>query len=102
LERTTTGSCKVFLNLARNATQALQNSARKELRILAQNDGRCVNVRFHNSGPPIADPESSFKPFQPGAFGGGLGLYVSRAIIRSLEETSVMNRSQAVVASSLR
>jgi C4-dicarboxylate-specific signal transduction histidine kinase len=96
------GLLQSIFNLARNATRPLQNSARKELRIVAQNDGRCVNVRFHNSGPPIADPESSFKPFQPGASGGGLGLYVSRPSSARLEETSVMNRSQAVVASPLR
>jgi two-component system sensor kinase FixL len=50
---------------------------------VAQTEGPRVKVRFHNSGPPIANPESLFKPFQPGASGGGIGLYVSRAIIRS-------------------
>jgi two-component system sensor kinase FixL len=77
------GLLQVFLNLANNATRALQSSARKELRIVAEADDRRIRVRFHNSGPPIEDPESLFKPFQPGASEGGLGLYVSRAIIRS-------------------
>lgn len=77
------GLLQVFLNLANNAARALQNAARKELRIVAETDDRHIRVRFHNSGPPIDDPESLFTPFQPGATEGGLGLYVSRAIIRS-------------------
>jgi two-component system, LuxR family, sensor kinase FixL len=77
------GLLQVFLNLTRNASRALQSSPRKELRISAQSEGPYIKVRFHNSGPPITDPESLFKPFQPGASEGGLGLYVSRAIIRS-------------------
>jgi two-component system, LuxR family, sensor kinase FixL len=77
------GLLQVFLNLANNASRALQNSGRKELRIVAELEDRRVRVRFHNSGPPIEDPDSLFKPFQHGASEGGLGLYVSRAIIRS-------------------
>jgi two-component system, LuxR family, sensor kinase FixL len=77
------GLLQVFLNLANNATRALQNSGRKELRIVAEAEDRRIRVRFHNSGPPIDDPESLFKPFQHGSSEGGLGLYVSRAIIRS-------------------
>lgn len=74
---------QVFLNLANNAARVLHNSARKELRIVVETEHRTIKVRFHNSGPPIDDPESLFKPFQPGASERGLGLYVSRAIIRS-------------------
>jgi two-component system, LuxR family, sensor kinase FixL len=77
------GLLQVFLNLARNASRALENSARRELRIVAAVVDRRVKVRFHNSGPSIANPESLFKPFQPGASERGLGLYVSRAMLRS-------------------
>jgi two-component system, LuxR family, sensor kinase FixL len=77
------GLLQVFLNLARNASRALEGSPRKELRIVAALENQSVKVRFHNSGPSIANPESLFKPFQPGASEGGLGLYVSRAMLRS-------------------
>ncbi|HYW42256.1 MAG TPA: hypothetical protein VE959_05330, partial [Bryobacteraceae bacterium] len=31
----------------------------------------------------VAQPEQLFKPFQPGAHAMGLGLYISRAILRA-------------------
>ncbi|MGI9073026.1 MAG: PAS domain-containing protein [Bryobacteraceae bacterium] len=65
------GLLQVFLNLARNANRALEDSPRKELRIVATLEDHCVKVRFHNSGPSITNPESLFKP------------YVSRAMLRS-------------------
>jgi signal transduction histidine kinase len=42
-----------------------------------------VIVRFEDSGPGIPAPETLFQPFQAGASGSGLGLYVSRSIVRS-------------------
>jgi signal transduction histidine kinase len=36
-----------------------------------------------DTGPGIPAPERLFEPFQPGADGAGLGLYVSRAMLRS-------------------
>ena len=49
----------------------------------ASREGSRVVVRFHNNGPGIAEPEHLFQAFQAGAEGSGLGLYVSRAILRS-------------------
>ena len=40
-------------------------------------------MRFEDSGPGIAAPERLFQPFQQGAEGTGLGLYISRAVLRS-------------------
>jgi signal transduction histidine kinase len=40
-------------------------------------------VRFQDTGPGITEPARLFAPFQPGADGSGLGLYVSRAVVRS-------------------
>jgi K+-sensing histidine kinase KdpD len=42
-----------------------------------------VIVRFEDTGTGIAHPEKLFHPFQPGAASTGLGLYVSRAILKS-------------------
>ena len=40
-------------------------------------------VRFRDSGAGVAHPEELFRPFQAGAHSFGLGLYISRAILRS-------------------
>ncbi|MBV8810982.1 MAG: sensor histidine kinase, partial [Acidobacteriaceae bacterium] len=42
-----------------------------------------VLVIVADNGPGITSPEVLFQPFQAGAESSGLGLYVSRAIIRS-------------------
>jgi two-component system sensor kinase FixL len=77
------GLLQVCLNLARNAHRALQRTERKEFTIRSTVEGGQVFLRFHNTGVPIADAEALFRPFQPAAAGSGLGLYVSRAIVRS-------------------
>ena len=42
-----------------------------------------AQVRFVDSGPGILEPERLFEPFQSGGDGAGIGLYVSRAVVRS-------------------
>jgi two-component system, LuxR family, sensor kinase FixL len=42
-----------------------------------------VVIRFEDTGVGIASADSSFKSFQQGTDATGLGLYVSRAILRS-------------------
>jgi C4-dicarboxylate-specific signal transduction histidine kinase len=42
-----------------------------------------VLVRVRDSGPGIASVENLFQPFQKGAQSTGLGLYISRAFVRS-------------------
>jgi two-component system, LuxR family, sensor kinase FixL len=55
----------------------------RELSISAAVTEQKATVRFIDSGPGVAAPERLFAPFQPGADGSGLGLYVSRAVVRS-------------------
>lgn len=74
---------QVFLNLARNSERAMQSSPRRELHVEASREGDLVVVRFRDSGPGVARPERLFQPFQSGADAAGLGLYVSRAILRA-------------------
>jgi two-component system, LuxR family, sensor kinase FixL len=74
---------QAFINLARNSQQALEASFHKELRIAASLERDLVLVRFRDSGPGVAHPEELFQPFQPGAHSVGLGLYITRAILRS-------------------
>ena len=73
---------QVCLNLAQNSLRAVQEQAVRELRIAVLQERDRVLVRFQDSGPGIASPSELFRPFQQGAIGSGLGLYVSRFLIR--------------------
>jgi len=77
------GLLQAFLNLARNSVRALENCPLREMRVSAKVERDLVVVRFRDTGPGVANPEELFKPFQPGAQSVGLGLYISRAILRS-------------------
>ena len=74
---------QVFLNLARNSERAMRDTERRELRVEAHREGDAVRVSFRDTGHGVANPESLFQPFQPGAHSAGLGLYISRAILRA-------------------
>lgn len=76
------GLVQVMLNLSRNSARALEGSARKQLQIRAYRESDRVLVSFEDSGPGIPVPERLFHPFTESG-GSGLGLFVSRAIIRS-------------------
>ena len=77
------GLLQAFLNLAKNSHRAVQKSSRRELRIDVSVRRDRAMVVFEDSGPGIAAPDQLFQPFQPGAEGTGLGLYVSRVVVRS-------------------
>lgn len=79
------GLLQVFLNLSRNAVRALDNSEQRCLRVDARLNGSVVEVRFRDTGPGVKNPERLFQPFQQGADAVGLGLFVSRAIVRACE-----------------
>jgi signal transduction histidine kinase len=46
-------------------------------------ENELVLVRLRDSGPGVANPDNLFMAFQPGASSTGLGLYISRAVVRS-------------------
>jgi two-component system sensor kinase FixL len=77
------GLLQALLNLVRNSHRAVQQSTLRELRISVSVHDQKACVRVEDSGPGIPAPECLFQPFQPGAEGTGLGLYVSRAVVRS-------------------
>lgn len=77
------GLLQAFLNLANNSLRAMRDREIREFRISVGLSESTVQLRFVDSGPGIACPEKLFQPFQPGADGAGLGLYVSRALVRS-------------------
>jgi len=74
---------QVFVNLARNIQEHASDSPRREVSIVAGVENDLAVVRFRDSGPGVANSDDLFKPFQPGSSSSGLGLYVSRAIVRS-------------------
>jgi PAS domain S-box-containing protein len=74
---------QVLLNLTKNSERALEGA---EVRIIdfsvAIGEGT-VTIRVTDSGPGIDSAEKLFQPFQKGADSTGLGLYLSRAFVRS-------------------
>ena len=77
------GLAQVFLNLSLNSHRAMAAADKKQLTISSSVEADSVVIRFEDTGVGIASPERLFKPFQEGADTTGLGLYVSRAILRS-------------------
>ena len=73
---------RVFLNLSQNSLKAVQKGGEPRLEIrVAPGDGRAT-ISFEDTGPGVDDPSTLFQPFREGADGSGLGLYVSRAMLR--------------------
>lgn len=77
------GLLQAFLNLAQNSARAVQECPVRELFVGVSADQQRVTIRFRDTGPGVSAPERLFEPFQPGADGSGLGLYVSRAVVRA-------------------
>jgi two-component system sensor kinase FixL len=77
------GLIQVFLNLAKNSQRAMTSTGKKQLRISTRREGGTVVIRFEDTGTGIAAPENLFRPFLSSTESTGLGLYVSRAIMRS-------------------
>jgi C4-dicarboxylate-specific signal transduction histidine kinase len=73
---------QVFLNLTKNSARAMETSEVKVLTIAVTVESGRVLVRVEDTGTGVAAPERLFQPFQPGAESTGLGLYVSRALVR--------------------
>jgi signal transduction histidine kinase len=77
------GLIQVFLNLAKNSQRAMEFSPVKRLRVSTLVESEHVVIRFDDTGAGVSHPEQLFRPFQPGASTTGLGLYISRSIMRS-------------------
>jgi two-component system sensor kinase FixL len=76
---------QVFLNLTKNSERAMEDQERKELTVNARREALGVAIRFHDTGGGVAHPERLFHPFQVEAQSTGLGLYLSRAFMRSFK-----------------
>jgi C4-dicarboxylate-specific signal transduction histidine kinase len=76
---------QVFLNLTKNSERAMEEQARKELTVSARRENLGVAIRFRDTGSGVAHPDRLFHPFQVDAQSTGLGLYLSRAFMRSFK-----------------
>jgi len=74
---------QVLLNVTKNSQRALESAARKIIEISASAHPDGVSIRITDSGPGIPPGRKLFQPLQKGADATGLGLYLSRAFMRS-------------------
>ena len=75
---------QVLLNLTFNAVRILEESPEpRRLLIEAKSATDAVTIRVHDSGPGIPDPSRLFHPLKNDGDPGGLGLFISRAILRA-------------------
>lgn len=74
---------QVFLNLVSNSERAMADQAVRRLTLAARSHPNRVTIFVSDTGPGVASPEMLFKPFQPQAQATGIGLYLSRALMRS-------------------
>lgn len=74
---------QTLLNLTKNSRRALESAAVKKIDITVAVKGPQVSIRITDSGPGIRSTDKLFQPFQKGAESTGLGLFLSRAFVRS-------------------
>ena len=77
------GLLQALLNLSQNSLRAVEPCAVRELVISAAVTGDRLQIALEDSGPGLPTGQLPFQPFQPGADQVGLGLFVSRAMLRS-------------------
>jgi signal transduction histidine kinase len=74
---------QVFLNLIRNSESAMAAQPTRRLCITFSMEPEYVFITVADTGSGIENPELLFKPFQQKSRHFGLGLYLSRALMRS-------------------
>jgi signal transduction histidine kinase len=74
---------QVFLNLTKNSERAMLNQHRRDLAIEARCGKQRITIHFKDTGCGVTHPDRLFRPFQQQAQATGLGLYLSRAFLRS-------------------
>ena len=76
---------QVFLNLVKNSERAMSETNSRTLLIQTAIHHQSVSVFMKDTGCGVHAPELLFRPFQPQAKATGLGLYISRALMRSFK-----------------
>ena len=78
------GLLQVLLNLTKNSRRALEGAGLKRIDVSVAVEHGIVSIRVTDTGPGIASTEKLFQPLQKSAEATGLGLFLSRAFMRSL------------------
>jgi two-component system sensor kinase FixL len=78
------GLLQVLLNLTKNSRRALEGAGLKRIDVSVAVECGIVSIRVADTGPGVASTEKLFQPLQKGAEATGLGLFLSRAFMRSL------------------
>jgi PAS domain S-box-containing protein len=86
---------QVFLNLVRNSARALASQADPRLLLRVTEAPQSVCVAVIDNGEGVSQPELLFRPFQAHSAGSGLGLCVSRALMRTLHGDLTYQTSDA-------
>jgi PAS domain S-box-containing protein len=79
------GLLHAILNICQNGERALSGAAEKRFEVSVTACDSSVTLDFNDTAGGVQHPERLFQPFHPNAQGTGLGLYVSRAIVRSFD-----------------
>jgi signal transduction histidine kinase len=74
---------QVLLNLTKNSERAMSEAVPRELTIGVTRERQRITIRFRDTGCGVTHPDRLFRPFQQQAVATGLGLYLSRAFMRS-------------------
>lgn len=74
---------QVFLNLLRNAQSALGDTEHPQVRVSATHRQDMIHIAVSDNGPGVGDPDKLFRPFGERGGATGLGLYLSKAMMRS-------------------
>lgn len=76
---------RVLLNLSQNSLRSVQRGGEPLLRISVSAANGHALIAFEDAGPGVSDPSILFKPFRENADGSGIGLYISRALVRGFD-----------------
>jgi len=75
---------QVLLNLTKNSQRALESRDIRNVEISVAVEHGIVSITHCDNGAGIASTEKLFEPLQKGSDASGLGLFLSRAFMRSL------------------
>ncbi len=77
------GILQVLMNLSQNSVRACRTVEERAWSVSFSATAESAFLRVADSGPGVADPSVIFEPFRSGSGQPGLGLFLSRAILRS-------------------
>ncbi len=77
------GILQVLMNLSQNSLRAVDNRPERYLEFSVSATTHSLLLRVVDSGSGIANPAGLFEPFRSGTGRSGMGLFISRAILRS-------------------